>query len=132
MGFSEFLNSRRDRAKALIGILKEQFSYVSVLGADSRSTAIRVDANTSSIGNGQDTECGFVIKINNGGCFFEYSLDDIGEDVSSLAREIKEAFSVSAALKQESIENIPSGVHSPLVIPSFFSSSARILSAPFT
>ena len=106
MGFSEFLDSRRTRVKDLVGILKEQFSYVSVLGADSRSTAIRVDANTSSIGNGQDTECGFVIKINNGGCFFEYSLDDIGEDVSSLAREIKEAFSVSAALKQESIENI--------------------------
>ena len=62
MGFSEFLDSRRTRVKDLVGILKEQFSYVSVLGADSRSTAIRVDANTSSIGNGQDTECGFVIK----------------------------------------------------------------------
>lgn len=106
MGFSEFLDSRRARVKDLVGILKEQFSYVSVLGADSRSTAIRVDANTSSIGNGQDTECGFVIKINNGGCFFEYSLDDIGEDVGSLAQEIKEAFSVSAALKQQPIEDI--------------------------
>lgn len=106
MGFSEFLDSRRARVKDLVGILKEQFSYVSVLGADSKSTAIRVDANTSSIGNGQDTECGFVIKINNGGCFFEYSLDDIGEDVGSLAQEIKEAFSVSAALKQQPIEDI--------------------------
>lgn len=106
MGFSEFLDSRRTRVKDLVGILKEQFSYVSVLGADSKSTAIRVDANTSSIGNGQDTECGFVIKINNGGCFFEYSLDDIGEDVGSLAQEIKEAFSVSAALKQQPIEDI--------------------------
>ena len=106
MGFSEFLDSRRVRVKELVRILKEQFSYVSVLGADSKSTAIRVDANTSSIGNGQDTECGFVVKINNGGCFFEYSLDDIREDVGSLAQEIKEAFSVSAALKQEPIENI--------------------------
>lgn len=106
MGFSEFLDSRRARVKDLVGILKEQFSYVSVLGADSKSTAIRVDANTSSIGNGQDTECGFVIKINSGGCFFEYSLDDIGEDVGSLAQEIKEAFSVSAALKQQPIEDI--------------------------
>lgn len=106
MGFSEFLDSRRARVKDLVGILKEQFSYVSVLGADSKSTAVRVDANTSSIGNGQDTECGFVVKINNGGCFFEYSLDDIGEDVGSIAREIKKAFSVSAALKQEPIENI--------------------------
>ena len=106
MGFSEFLNSRRDRAKALIGILKEQFSYVSVLGADSKSTAIRVISGSSSIGNGQDTECGFVVKINNGGCFFEYSMDDIGEDIPALAEEIRQAFSVSSALQQESISNI--------------------------
>lgn len=92
MGFSQFLNSRRGRAKALVKILKEQFTYVSILGADSKSTAIRVDASTSNISNGQDTECGFVVKLNNGSCFFEYAMDDIGEDVASLAEEIKEAF----------------------------------------
>ena len=106
MGFSEFLNSRRHRAKTLVGVLKEQFDYVSVLGADSKSTAIRVNASTSGISNGQDTECGFVIKINNGGCFFEYAVDDIGEDVNALAQQIKEAFTVSAQLKQECIQNI--------------------------
>ena len=106
MGFSQFLDSRRDRAKALVKILKEQFSYVSILGADSKSTAIRVDASTSNISNGQDTECGFVVKLNNGSCFFEYAMDDIGEDVATLAEEIKEAFSASAALKQASIEHI--------------------------
>ena len=106
MGFSEFLNSRRSRAKALVEILREQFRYVSVLGADSKSTEIRVDANTSNISNGQDTECGFVVKLNNGGCFFEYAMDDIGEDVNALAEEITAAFSVSSALKQESIGNI--------------------------
>ena len=114
MGFSEFLNSRRDRAKALVNILKEQFSYVSILGSDNKSTAVRVDANTSNISNGQDTECGFVVKIHDGGCFFEYSLDDISEDVASLAEEIRQGFSVSAALKQEKIQ----GVHledAPLV-----------------
>ena len=98
MAFSEFLNSRRDRAKELVRLLESQFSYVSVLGADNKSTAIRVDANTSSIGNGQDTECGFVVKINNGGSFFEYSMDDIGEDVAALAGECKEGFSVSEQL----------------------------------
>ena len=114
MAFSEFLNSRRDRARELVRLLKSQFSYVSVLGADNKSTAIRVDANTSSIGNGQDTECGFVVKINNGGSFFEYSMDDIGEDVAALAEEIKEAFSVSEQLQASQIENI-SLSDSPLV-----------------
>ncbi len=106
MGFSEFLNSRRGRAKALVKNLREQFSYVSILGADSKSTVIRVDANTSNISNGQDTECGFVVKLNNGGCFFEYAMDDIGEDIDALAEEIRAAFSVSAALQQEGIGNI--------------------------
>lgn len=106
MGFSNFLNSRRDRAKLLVKILKDQFDYVSILGADNTSTAIRVDANTGNIRNGQDTECGFVVKLNNGGCFFEYALDDIGEDVNTLAAEIKEAFSVSTALEQECICDI--------------------------
>lgn len=106
MGFSKFLNSRRDRAKLLVKILNGQFDYVSVLGADNTSTAIRVDTNTGNISNGQDTECGFVVKLNDGGCFFEYALDDIGEDVNALAEEIKEAFSVSTALKQDCIRDV--------------------------
>ena len=106
MAFSEFLNSRRDRARELVRLLKEAYSYVSILGADSRSTSIRVDSGTSSISNGQDTECGFVVKINNGSCFFEYSMDDIGADVPMLAEEIKRSFSISTALKAQTIENI--------------------------
>ncbi len=105
MGFSQFLDSRRDRAKALVKILGEQFSYVSILGADSKSTEIQVNANTSGINNGQDTECGFVVKLNNGSCFFEYAMDDIGADVAALAAEIKAAFSVSSALKHSSISH---------------------------
>lgn len=106
MGFSDFLNSRRDRARELVRLLKTQFDYVSILGADNKSTAIRVDASTSSIGNGQDTECGFVVKLNNGGSFFEYSMDDISEDVAALAEEIKEAFSISRKLQSSKLDHI--------------------------
>lgn len=106
MGFSKFLDSRRERAKALVGILKEHFQYVTVLGVDNKSKAIRVNSATSNIGPGMDTECGFVVKVNDGGCFFEYSLDDIGEDIPALAAQIREAFSVSTALKQDAIEGI--------------------------
>ncbi len=106
MAFSDFLNSRRARAKALVKILKEDFDFASVLGVDTKSKSIRVDSNTSSINNGNDTTCGFVIKLNNGGCFFEYSLDDIDEDVHHVAAEIKDAFVISKTLKQDSIKNI--------------------------
>lgn len=106
MAFSEFLESRRARAKALVSALKEQFEYVSVLGVDTRSKSILVDTNTSSIRNGDDTECGFVVKLNNGGCIFEYALDDIGEDIAAVATEIEKSLTVSKQLREGRIDNI--------------------------
>lgn len=106
MAFSEFLESRRARAKALVAALKEQFEYVSVLGVDTRSKYIMADSNNSSIRNGNYTECGFVVKLSNGGCFFEYSMDDIGEDIPATAAQIKESFTVSKLLREGSIDHI--------------------------
>lgn len=106
MGFSEFLSSRRDRAAALVELLHKEFRYVSILGVDNRSKSIRVDARTSNISEGRDTECGFVIKLNNGSSFFEYSMDDIPEDAAATAAQVAAAFSVSPALKQSAIGNI--------------------------
>ena len=88
MAFSEFLNSRRQDCKALVAELRKTFAYVSVLGADIKTSAIRVDRNTSAISPGFDTECGFVVKMHNGTVFFEYSLDDIRGDISALAQKI--------------------------------------------
>jgi len=98
MSFSEFLNSRRDRAKALVSALSEQFDYVSILGADVKSRSIRADKNTSGISNGHDTECGFVVKMIGGGVFFEYSLDDIDGDPVALAKTIRDAFRIHESL----------------------------------
>lgn len=106
VAFSEFLNSRRQRARDLVKELKSAYSYVSILGVDNQSKSIRVDANTSNIVAGRDTECGFVLKINNGSCFFEYSMDDIEEDVQEQAAKIRSAFAVSTSLKQETIADI--------------------------
>ena len=91
MAFSQFLSSRRSNCKALAAELKKTFTYVSVLGVDVKTSAIRVDKNTSSIGPGQDTECGFVVKLHNGGVFYEYSLDDICGEIPALAEKIAKA-----------------------------------------
>lgn len=103
MAFSKFLNSRRERAKALVAALREQYAYVSVLGVDNHSKSIRVDKTTGSISNGNDTECGFVVKVSSGKCFYEYSLDDIDEGIPAVAEKIKKGFVISAALKQDTI-----------------------------
>ena len=98
MHFSEFLNSRRDQAKALIAALGQTFSYACLLGVDVKSRSVRVDKNTSAIRAGSDTECGFVVKVVGDGLFFEYSLDDIQEDTAVLARRITDAFRVHSSL----------------------------------
>ena len=85
MSFSEFLNSRRTAAKALVTALRKEFSYVSVLGVDVKAKSIHADRRTTSIRPGGNTECGFVIKMSNGRVFYEYSLDDIAGDMSQLA-----------------------------------------------
>ncbi len=103
MGFSAFLNARRDAAKALVDELRQQFSYVSVLGADIRAKSVRVDRNSSNISAGRDTECGFVVKMSNGGVFFEYSLDDIDGDVKTLAKKLAEAFHLDETLAGSAI-----------------------------
>ena len=106
MGFSEFLNSRRTSVKALVAELKKSCDYVSVLGSDVRSKAIRVNKNTASIGPGMDSECGFVVKLNNGTVFYEHSLDDIGGDIPALAEKILEGFRCSTALGGSTVEGI--------------------------
>ena len=96
MGFSEFLNSRRNSMKALAAELQKSYDFVSVLGSDVRAKAIRVNKNTSTIGPGRDNDCGFVVKMYRGDAFYEYSMDDIPQDVSGLAQTIRSAFDLCA------------------------------------
>ncbi len=107
MGFSEFLNSRRNSIKSLVNELHKTYDFVSVLGSDIQAKSIRVDKNSSNIGPGLDTECGFVVKMSSGGVFFEYSLDDIQGDIPQLAEHIRAAFALN--LSGSTIQ----GVHLP-------------------
>ena len=97
MAFSKYLDSKRVSCKALVTELKKYFAYVSVLGVDIKTSCIRVDRNTSNIGPGQDTECGFVVKMHNGTVFCEYSLDDIGGDIPALAAKIAASVSYDSS-----------------------------------
>ena len=106
MGFSKFLNSRRESSRALVAELKKHFTYVSVLGADIKAKAVRADKNSSSISSGRDTECGFVVKMSDGKVFFEYSLDDISGDISALAGMIISAFRINEMLSGNTIGGI--------------------------
>ena len=109
--FDKFLESRKAACKALAEKLQESFSYVGILGSHVLSSAIRVNRKTSSVGELPESDCGFVIKLNDGGIFYEYSLDDIGEDTDALAEKIIKEIKLGKSLECRaiSIEAIPSG-----------------------
>lgn len=106
MAFSTFLESKRNIIKELVSELRKRFAYVSVLGADIKSTNVQVSKNNANIGPGTDTECGFVVKMSNGSVFFEYSLDDISGDMGALAEEITQAFTLSQEMRGNTIGQV--------------------------
>lgn len=114
MNFSSFLNSRRDSCRALVEELGKSFEYVGILGSDVKSSAIRVNRNTSDIGEGSTSECGFVIKMHNGRAFFEYSIDDITGDISKLSDKILSSLKLDANLSEREI-NVPIPSDEPMV-----------------
>jgi len=107
MPFSEFLNSRREDCRQLVRELSKTFSYVGILGADVKSSSVYANKKMSDIGEGNQTECGFVIKMHNGRSFFEYSLDDIRGDKQALAQKIKDAVATDPFLDGQQIEVAP-------------------------
>ncbi len=103
MAFSEFLNSKRAKCKELVALLQKNFKYVSILGSDIRSVAINADRRSTNIGEGNLSECGFVVKMHSGKAFFEYSLDDVEGDLSALADRIVASLAVSPELETVSV-----------------------------
>ena len=106
MSFSEFLQSRRADARALVTELKKTYDYVSVLGVDVKARTVSANNRLTNIASGMDTECGFVVKVAGDGVFYEYSLDDIRGDLNSLVDEIHRSFRFSRALQLK-----PIGIH---------------------
>ena len=113
MKFSEFLNSKREDCKALVEVLGKHFKYVSILGSDIRSTAISVNKVSSNIGEGNLSECGFVIKMHNGEAFFEYSLDDISGDKEALAQKIISDLAIDSSIADNTVK-VPCPIDEPM------------------
>ncbi len=107
MPFSKFLECRRGDCVALVRELKKRFRYVSVLGSDVKALSVRANKNTSAISDGSDVDCGFVVKLWDGGAFFEYSLDDIAGDKRFLAEKIEQELKLADNLKNDAVTACP-------------------------
>lgn len=87
MALSKYLNSMRGEMKDLVAALRQHYAFVSVLATDCRSATYFADRNTSMVTEGKG-ECGFVVKVTNGGAFGEYSTSTIAGDKAALAQHI--------------------------------------------
>lgn len=94
MKFSSYLESRRKSALEIVSALGKEYREVSVLGNHVISTNYVADKNTISINSSRDEECGFVIKVNNGKQFFEYSTNDIA-NVEEILAEVNDGVKVT-------------------------------------
>lgn len=104
MAFSAFLDSARPYLKELLGILQKSYPYVSILGTDVREKQIMVDRTTSSIRDGNLTECGFVVKLHDGKCFKECSFDSLALPPKELAEHILTSVALAPSLQGKTIE----------------------------
>lgn len=104
---SKFLNSNKQLCIDLIDELSKNYKYVSILANDVKGTVIKVNKMSSSIGeNDFDKQQGFVVKLSNGGAFFEYSFDNFDSDVKEFAKKIIDSVDVSDELKNKEISDI--------------------------
>ncbi len=101
MPFSAYLDGKRVACRALVEALGKTFPYVSVLGTDVKETAYRVDRRSSSIRDGEG-ECGFVVRLHDGGAFYEYAFDAL-DDPEALAAHILTAVQTDPALADRAI-----------------------------
>lgn len=102
MPFSAYLNGQRENCAALVKALGKHFQYVSILGTDVHTTAVRADRRFSAVQDGGG-ECGFVVKLHDGRAFYEYSLDDLSGDKEALAEKIIAAVAVDPSLESRTI-----------------------------
>lgn len=87
---SQFLIDSKPIIKKLMNMLSESYSYVSVLGTDTKSKRYAVSKMGISIDDGFLSERGFVVRIHNGVNYSEYSFNEIDEDkLSYIVDEIK-------------------------------------------
>ena len=107
MAFSKFLEERRGDCRALVEELGKTFRYASVLGSDVKSTNVRVNKRTSSIGDGGDVDCGFTVKLFDGNAFLEYSLDDVVGDKKALAAKIIDGLQLDESLLKSAVSPSP-------------------------
>ena len=119
--FSKYLEKSKAKLEELVSLLSNDYEYVSILGVDSRSKKINTNKYSQIISNDfLNNECGFVLKINNKGSFFEYSFNNL-DNLLDIKKEIDDLYKLNNNLKNKQIKI--SGVNETPLIKDFIRES---------
>lgn len=87
---SDFLVSSKPLVRKLIDKLSESYSYVSVLGSDTKGKSYCISKTVIEVKDTVFAERGFVVRIHNGVNYSEYSFNEISEEgLDKIVEEIK-------------------------------------------
>lgn len=91
VSMSNFLKDQKPILKQLVNVLSKEFSYVSVLGTDTKGKTYSVRRTGVSLNDSFWGERGFVVRVHNGINYSEFSFNRINKDnISVIAQQIRE------------------------------------------
>jgi len=86
---STYLENQKEKCNLLIQELSKDFSYASILGADTIGTAYSVSRRGSGVSDSNWSERGFVVRVFNGVNYSEYSFNQF-DQVEEIVQKVKE------------------------------------------
>ena len=106
--FSKYLSATHDVCAKLVGLLKGKFQYVSLLGKHVSGVSISVMTSGTNVRDTMEQQFGYVVKVYDGKCYYDYSFSYIREDnVEALAKDIVEKAKPSALSNDNHVETRP-------------------------
>ena len=98
--FSPYLLRIKPALKTLIGLLRQDYEYVSVLATDSKGLAIRISQRVKSVSSEtMTTERGVVVRVYRKGQYAEYAFNDFDPaEVEAKAAEVRAAMDAQQRL----------------------------------
>lgn len=100
--FSEYLTGIAPKLKELIGMLSEDYDYVSILASDSKGFSIQASQHSKAItGENMTTERGCVARVYKDGLYSEYAFNEKLEDIAALSAKIKNTLNDQFAILKD-------------------------------
>ena len=101
--FSAYLSGIKPGLRELIGLLRRDYDYVSVLATDSRGLAVRISQHARSVASEtMTTERGIVVRVYKNGQYSEYALNEfdpsrVEETAEQILKALREQQEILAA-----------------------------------